>query len=149
MHVESSPRIRRVCAPRAHGFTLIELIVVITILGILATMVVVNVVSRTDEARVTRVQNDFKAIEQAASMFKIDHARYPESLEEMLNPPERPNGQPSESYLKKMPRDPWSNQPYTYEISGGKIHLLSYGADQADGGEAFDSDITNQDDEER
>ena len=73
---------------RDMGFSLIELIVVITIIGILAATVVVNLAGRTDQAKVAAVKIDFKGIETAASLFREDHGRWPDSLEELMNPPD-------------------------------------------------------------
>lgn len=132
---------------RQSGFSLIELIVVITIIGILATMVVINTVGHTDEAKITKVKNDFGAIETACSMFRTHHDRWPDSLEELMNPPERPNGMRSQKYLKKTPKDPWTGEIYLYDIDDDGPLLISYGADQSEGGEAENADISNRDEE--
>jgi len=125
---------------REDGFTLIELIVVITIIGILSTVVVVNVVGRTDQTKITKVKADFAAIQQAAGMFRADHGRWPDSLEELLNPPEPESGQAFE-YLSKQPLDPWTNEFYQYEVTDDGILLVSLGADMAEGGTDINTDI--------
>lgn len=131
---------------RDGGFTLIELIVVITIIGILATFVVVNTAGRSDQAKVAKVKNDFKAIKSMASMFREDHGRWPDSLEELLNPPESDSGM-SFDYLESEPLDPWTQELYLFELTDDGILLISYGADQTEGGTGFDEDILS--DEER
>ena len=74
------------------GFTLIELIVVIAIIGILATFVVPNVMGRTDQAKVAKVKQDFKALDTQCKMFRTDHGRYPDSIDELINPPRTSTG---------------------------------------------------------
>lgn len=131
---------------RNEGFTLVELIVVITIMGILATVVLVNIGSASDEANVAKVNADFGAIGQACDIFKLHHNRYPESIEELMSPPARPNGMTSEPYLKSTPKDPWRGEMYFFELDDRGPLLISYGADRAEGGEGFNADISNRDD---
>lgn len=125
---------------RMEGFSLIELIVVITIIGILATVVVVNVAGRSDQAKVAKVKTDFETIKAAASMFREDYSRWPEDLQELINPPETADGV-SLGGLDKEPIDPWSGEPYHFEPTDNGILLISFGADQAEGGDGFDKDI--------
>lgn len=125
---------------REDGFTLIELIVVITIIGILAGTVVVATAGRSDQAAAKRVLSDFNAILSAAQMYREDHREWPQSLDELMNPPELPSGG-TMKYLKTPPRDPWSGEYYIYDIEGSEIILISYGADQSEGGSDWDADI--------
>ena len=125
---------------REDGFTLIELIVVITIIGILSTVVVVNVVGRTDQTKITKVKADFATIKNAANIFRADHGRWPDSLEELLNPPEPESG-PVYKYLDGQPRDPWTNELYQYEVTDDGILLVSLGADMSEGGTDINADI--------
>jgi general secretion pathway protein G len=131
--IRSTPR-------REDGFTLIELIVVITIIGILATFVVVSTAGRSDQAKVAKVKADFSSIKTAASMFREDHGRWPDSLDELLSPPESPNGG-TFKYLESQPNDPWSGEFYYYELTDDGILLISYGADMSEGGADFNADI--------
>ena len=108
-------------APRIYdaGFTLIELIVVIAIIGILATFVVPNVMGRTDQAKVAKVKSDFKALDTQCKMFRADHGRYPDSIDELLSPPTDPNGITID-YLSSEPLDPWTNEIYFFEMIDGR-----------------------------
>ena len=135
--MQASTRKRR----RADGFTLIELIVVITIIGILATTVVVNFLPRAEEAKFSRVKVDMNSIDQAVGMFKLDYNRNPESLEELMNPPVGNDGRTRSRYLKENPIDPWGTE-YEYYSESGRIYVTSYGPDQQQGTE---DDITNDD----
>ena len=128
------------------GFSLIELIVVITIIGILATTVVVSVAGRTDQARATRAAQDIANLSSSCELFRADHGRYPDSLDELRNPPETATGS-TISYIKKMSNDPWTNEPYGYDLLDDGPHIYSYGADKTEGGEGPNQDIDNQDDE--
>lgn len=129
---------------REDGFTLIELIVVITIIGILSTVVVVNVVGRSDQAKIAKVKQDFASIQTAASMFRNDHGRWPDSLEELLNPP-APESGPTFEYLSRQPLDPWTNELYQFEQTEEGILLVSLGADMAEGGSDINADIRTDD----
>ena len=121
---------------REEGFTLIELIVVITIIGILASFVVVRTSGIDDQARQKQVRADFKAIKTAAAFYKSNHRMWPESLEDLLSPPDG-----ADPYLESEPVDPWTDEYYYYEIEGNQIILVSYGADGAEGGEGPNADI--------
>ena len=129
---------------RSEGFTLIELIVVITIIVILAATVVVSVAGRSDQAKAERVKFDFASIMTACAMFKEDHGVWPESLDELMNPPETSSGMRFD-YLKKKPYDPWTNEFYIFEMAEDGPLVISYGADQAEGGDGFDADIYSND----
>ncbi len=129
--------------PRKSGFTLIELIVVITIIGILASAVVMNLAGRTDQAKVTRVKQDFGTIMTSANLFRADHGRWPETLDEMVNPPEGLTGK-TFKYFDKVPLDPWSNEPYRYEVIDDGPILTSWGADMSEGGDGWNEDISSE-----
>lgn len=133
------------------GFTLIEIMVVVVILGILAALIVPRLLSRPDEAKVTKARVDMKGIEEALGLFKLDNGFYPsteQGLEALVKKPETgriPTKFSVDGYLKKVPVDPWDN-PYVYLSPG--IHsrdfdMISYGADGEPGGEDFDADINS------
>ncbi len=128
------------------GFSLIELMVVIVIMGLLTTIVVVNVLPSQDRAMVEKARADVRLIEQAVEMYRLDTRRYP-SLEEgieILAQAPRGNGLRTESYIKSLPTDPWGN-PYQYLYPGekGAFDVFSYGADGRTGGEGLNADIGN------
>ncbi len=118
------------------GFTLIEVMVVVVILAILATVVVPRIMDRPDQARVTRAQQDIRAVEAALNLYRLDNFRYPSTDDglEALVP----------KYLDSLPEDPWGN-PYLYLSPGekGEFDVYSFGADGAEGGEGVDKDIGN------
>ncbi|WP_275265947.1 type II secretion system major pseudopilin GspG [Sphingomonas solaris] len=131
-----------------HGFTLVELMVVIVIIGLLTTIVVVNVLPSQDKARVEKAKADIALLEQAAEMYRLDNLAYPSSgdgLQALVSAPAgaegryRPGG-----YIRKLPEDPWGN-PYHYAAPGkhGAVDIYSYGADGREGGEGNDADIGN------
>lgn len=121
---------------REDGFTLIELMVVIVIIGLLATVVVLNVLPAQDKAMRTKARADIALIEQAAELYRLDALRYPPSLT-ALSTGKRP-------YLKSLPADPWGNA-YQYRVPGqrGAVDIYSLGADGQPGGEGEDADIGN------
>ncbi len=131
------------------GFTLIELMIVVVILGLLATTVMPKILSKPDQARRTRAMVDIRAIQQALGMFKTDTGRFPttaEGLQALVSNPGL-KGFDSDGYLEKVPSDPWGNR-YIY-ISPG-IHskdydLESLGKDGEDGGSDKDADIESWD----
>jgi general secretion pathway protein G len=135
------------CRPM-QGFTLIEVMVVIVIIGILAALIVPKVMSRPDEARVVAAKQDIASIVQALKLYKLDNMRYPtteQGLQALVNkptlPPE-PTNWKGNGYLERLPKDPWGNA-YQYLQPGlhGEFDVMSLGADGAPGGEGNDADI--------
>lgn len=128
------------------GFSLIELMVVIVIMGLLTTIVVVNVLPSQDRAMVEKARADVRMIEQAIEMYRIDTRRYP-SLEEgldILAAPPAGSTLRTESYIRNLPLDPWGN-PYQYLYPGenGAFDVFSFGADGRSGGDGLNADIGN------
>jgi general secretion pathway protein G len=130
----------------ARGFTLIELMVVIVILGVLGTLVVPRLMSKPDEARVTAAKTNLSSIMQALDMYRLDNQRYPTAEQGLLALAVRPTAAPVpnnwKQYLKEAPIDPWG-RPYVYLNPGIKaeIDVMSYGADGQQGGEGVNADI--------
>ena len=128
------------------GFTLIEILIVVVILGILGAVVVPNILSRPDTARVQAAQTDLRALSQTLEIYRLDNFQYPSSEQGLESLIDRPSGSPEpknwnpEGYLKKLPTDPWGS-PYLYEKAGSAYSLISLGADGEEGGEGFDADI--------
>ncbi|RCS56817.1 type II secretion system major pseudopilin GspG [Parvibium lacunae] len=133
---------------QSRGFTLIEVLVVIVILGILAALVVPKVLSRPDEARIVAAKQDISAILQALKIYRLDNQRYPTTEQGLAALVSKPTAGPQPlnwkagGYLDKVPKDPWGN-PYLYLNPGvkGEIDIVSYGADGQPGGEGIDADI--------
>ncbi len=134
------------------GFTLIEVMVVIVILGILSALVVPNVLHKAADARVAAAKSDLAAIGQALDMYKLDNSTYPstdQGLEALVSKPsgspEPRNWNPS-GYLKKLPEDPW-HRPYTYAspVQGAPYEIRTLGADGREGGEGEDQDLSSLD----
>ena len=132
----------------SRGFTLIEILVVIVILGVLAALIVPNVISRPDEARVTVAKSDIGSIMSALKLYRLDNQRYPTAEQGLAalvarpeQPPVPPNWKPG-GYLEKLPKDPWG-RAYVYLNPGvrGEVEVMSFGADGQPGGTGTDADI--------
>jgi len=130
------------------GFTLLEVMVVVVILGILAALVVPKIISRPDEARVIAAKQDIASLMQALKLYRLDNQRYPtteQGLQALVTKPTTtpvPPNWKAGGYIERLPRDPWG-QPYQYLNPGlrGEIDVFSFGADGVAGGEGNDADI--------
>jgi len=128
------------------GFTLIELMVVLVIIGVLAALVVPNVLDRADDARVAAARVDVNNLMQALKLYRLDNQRYPTADQGLRALAQRPDKTPVptswKAYIDKLPNDPWG-QPYIYLNPGikGEIDVMSYGADGQPGGEGKNADI--------
>jgi len=153
MHTVSLPSGRR--SPRralARGFTLIEIMVVVVIMGILAALVVPKLMGRTDDARIIAAKQDIATIMQGLKLYRLDNHRYPtteQGLQALITKPTAgpaANGWKAGGYLDKLPKDPWGN-PYHYLSPGvkGEVDVFSYGADGQPGGAENDADIGSWD----
>ena len=133
---------------RSKGFTLIELMVVLVILGVLAAMIAPKIMNRPDEARVMAATQDIASVVQALKLYRLDNLRYPsteQGLQALVSKPTIepiPGNWKSGGYLEKLPKDPWGT-PYLYLNPGrhGEIDVYSLGADGQPGGEGNDADI--------
>ena len=132
------------------GFTLIEIMVVIAIIGILATLIVPKIMGRPDEARATAAKHDVGTLVQAFKLYRLDIGRYPTTEQGVKALVERPTSEPvpqnwkAGGYLDSIPKDPWGN-PYQYANPGtrSEIDVYSFGADGKPGGTGNDADIGN------
>jgi general secretion pathway protein G len=141
---------------RSGGFSLVEILVVLVIMGLLISVVAPTVLNRADEARVQKAQADFKAIETALKIYKLDNYVYPtteQGLEALVEPssldPE-PRNFKEGGYLSELPVDPWGN-PYLYLSPGerGEVDIYTLGADGLSGGEDQNTDIGNWKEDEQ
>jgi general secretion pathway protein G len=127
------------------GFTLIEIMVVVVILGILAAIVVPKVLDRPDQARATAARQDIAGLMQALKLYRLDHGTYPsltQGLKVLVERPAQSKDNTWRSYLDRLPNDPWG-RPYHYLNPGanGEIDVFSLGADGQPDGEGVNSDI--------
>jgi len=133
---------------REAGFSLLEILISITILGLLATIVVINVLPAQDQAMVQKARADIATLEQALDAYRMDMREYPSSeagLVALTNAPREAEGRYREGgYIRRLPDDPWGN-PYQYAYPGqqGMIDIFSLGRDGREGGEGLDADIGN------
>ena len=129
-----------------NGFTLIELMVVLLIIGVLAALIVPNVLDRADDARVTAAKTDVGNLMQALKLYKLDNQRYPsteQGLQALLAKPTTAPVPPNwKSYLDQLPNDPWG-KAYIFLNPGikGEVDVMSFGADGQSGGEGKNADI--------
>ncbi|MGV6807679.1 MAG: type II secretion system major pseudopilin GspG [bacterium] len=129
------------------GFTLIEIMVVLIIIGLLAAIVVPSVMDRPDEARKIKAQQDIRALESALKLYRLDNYRYPrqsEGLDALVKKPSTAKNWKG-PYVDNLPGDPW-DEPYRYRIPGRDdraFDIYTYGADAQEGGEGADADIGN------
>ena len=135
---------------RRRGFTLLEMMVVIFILTLVATLVVPKISGRTEQARRAKAMADMKAIEQALNLYLMDAGGYPttdQGLEALVRKPERPpipRVWNADGYLQRLPNDPWGH-PYVYVAGGDGFTLKSFGADGVEGGEGKFADLDSKD----
>ena len=132
------PPPREIAGRNEEGFSLVELMVVIVIIGLLATIVIINVMPAADRAAVTKARADIATLEQGIDMYRLDHLRYPtgeEGLQALV----------AGNYIRRLPDDPWGN-PYRYSApapDGQPFRIASLGADGREGGSGDDEDIAN------
>jgi general secretion pathway protein G len=137
---------------RQGGFTLVEIMVVVVIIGILGMLVVPKLLGRTGEARVTAARTDIATIMQALKLYKLDNQRYPTTEQGLTALVQKPtagpaaNGWKEGGYVEKLPKDPWNNN-YQYLQPGlhGEIDVFSLGADGQPGGAGEDADVGSWD----
>ncbi|WP_131781720.1 GspG family T2SS major pseudopilin variant LspG [Legionella gresilensis] len=132
------------------GFSLIEIMVVVVILGILASIVVPKIISRPDEARAVKAKQDVLAIQNALDLYKLDNGFYPTTDQGLIALVEKPTSNPAprdwKQYLKSVPKDPWGRE-YLYLNPGehGEVDVFTLGADGQPGGTGKDAEIGNWD----
>ena len=138
---------KRVGQKGASGFTLIEILVVVVILGILGAIVVPNLMSRPDTTRVQAAQSDIRALSSALDVYRLDNFQYPSSEQGLEALVQRPSGFPEpknwnpDGYINKLPTDPWGSR-YIYERTDAtSFTIFSLGADGQEGGEGLNADI--------
>jgi general secretion pathway protein G len=146
MHLFSSTASVRLRAAWRRGFTLIELMVVLVIIGVLAALIVPNVLDRADDARTMAARTDVNNLMQALKLYRLDNQRYPSAEQGLAALVTRPTSGPTpgnwKPYIDKLPNDPW-DRPYQYLNPGlrGEVDVLSFGADGQPGGEGKDADV--------
>jgi general secretion pathway protein G len=137
---------------RQRGFTLVEIMVVVVIIGILGMLVVPKLLGRTGEARVTAARTDIATLMQSLKLYKLDNQRYPTTEQGLQSLVQKPtsgpaaNGWKEGGYLEKLPKDPWGNN-YQYLSPGlhGEVDVFSLGADGQPGGTGEDTDVGSWD----
>ncbi len=147
----NKPFLKNIKSSKAQkGFTLIEIMVVVVILGILGALIVPNLISRPDEARVQAALSDIAQIGTALDLYRLDNGNYPSSDQGLEALVSAPSGFPEarnwnqDGYLKSVPKDPWQEQ-YLYFSEDRNYEVYTYGADRKEGGEGFDKDLSSED----
>jgi general secretion pathway protein G len=144
--IEGMTKLAPTSSTRERGFTLIELMVVLAIIGVLAALIVPNVLGRADDARITAARTDVGNLMQALKLYKLDNQRFPTTEQGLnaliLKPTTEPVPVNWKPYLDKLPSDPWG-RPYQYLNPGikGEVDVLSFGADGQSGGEGNNADL--------
>ena len=135
--------------PRQSGFTLIEVMVVVVIIGILAAVIVPKIMDKPDEARLVKVKQDIAEIQAALDMYRLDNYVYPSTDQGLQALAQKPSANPApphwKQYLDQVPQDPWGH-PYQYlnpGTHGGAVDIWSYGADGVPGGDGVNADQGN------
>jgi len=136
---------QRVASRRERGFTLIEIMVVVVIIGLLAAIVAPNLIGNIDRAAVTRARADIRTIDNALNLYRLDNFRYPssdEGLQALVTNPGAAGAPNWKQYLRSVPSDPWNND-YQYASPGrqGDYEIYTFGADGQEGGEGINADI--------
>ncbi len=143
-------RLRRARRPFENGFTLIEVMVVVVILGILAAVIVPKIMGRPDEARLVKARQDIRTLQSALQLYRLDNFVYPsteQGLDALVNKPldePIPKNWKDGGYVERLPMDPWGNE-YQYLSPGtrGEIDIFSYGADGQPDGTGINADVGN------
>ncbi len=136
--------------PKTGGFTLIEIMVVIVILGILAAVIVPKIMDRPDQARIIKTQQDIRSLQNALNLYKLDNYNFPDTDQGLEALVKQPSGSTnaknwkSGGYIERLPKDPWKNE-YQFLNPGvhGDIDIYSFGADGQPGGDGLNTDIGN------
>jgi general secretion pathway protein G len=151
-NISNSSAQHRLAGTAARGFTLIEIMVVVVIMGILAALIVPKLMGRTDDARIIAAKQDIATVMEALKLYKLDNQRYPtteQGLQALIAKPTTgpaADGWKTGGYIDKLPKDPWGN-PYQYLSPGikGELDVFSLGADGQPGGTGNDADIGSWD----